>query len=108
MADNSADVKGVYFYAFVTITDVRKDGTIVYPACTTCNKKITDDQHGGFDCEKCGIRGRASYKLKYMLSVQISDISDSTYVTLFDDQAQELIGMTAEQLEILKSEDVSS
>ncbi|KAE9555558.1 hypothetical protein FO519_001229 [Halicephalobus sp. NKZ332] len=105
MADNSGDAKGVYFYSFVTITDVKKDGTIVYPACTTCNKKVTDNQHGGFDCEKCGVRGKASYKLRYMLSVQISDFTDSTYVTLFDDLAQELLGMTAGQMEILKSED---
>lgn len=106
MADLSNDGKGVVFYNVGTIVDALKEGNITYPACVVCNKKVILSESGGFDCIKCGIHGGAQFKQRYILTIRISDVTGEVYLTLFDDQASELLGRTADEMDHLHKNDL--
>lgn len=93
---------GIYFYAKAEIIEVRKDNAY-YPACDKCNKKITNDDQG-LRCEKCP-SNNPTVKMRYMLNLNLSDGTDTVYVTLFDEQATSLLGISAEVLDNHRRDD---
>lgn len=42
-----------YFQCRATIVHIKTDGTLFYPACPSCSKKVIDNNEG-WSCEKCG------------------------------------------------------
>ncbi|KAJ3030886.1 Replication factor A protein 1 [Rhizophlyctis rosea] len=72
-----------------------------YPACPNCNKKV-QDQGSDWRCEKCD-QSYPHPTFRYMMSVSISDHTGQTWVTAFNDQAQQLLGgVTADEAVALK------
>jgi replication factor A1 len=100
MTDSVAN--GVYFYAKAEILEIRKDN-VMYPACDQCNKKVVSYE-GGLRCDKCNINN-APHKMRYMLNVLLSDELDTVYVTLFDEQATSLLGISAQELDQYQQQD---
>uniref|UniRef100_A0AC34F1Q4 Replication protein A subunit n=1 Tax=Panagrolaimus sp. ES5 TaxID=591445 RepID=A0AC34F1Q4_9BILA len=93
---------GIYVYSKCEILEVRKDNAY-YPACVKCNKKVVNSD-AGLRCDKCNITN-PEHKMRYMLNVNLNDGLDTTYVTLFDEQAMTLLGVSAEQLDEIRSRD---
>lgn len=79
----------------------------VYKCCPTegCGKKLVDTQAGEMKCEKCQ-QTYTNYKFRYKMDAEIEDHSSSSWVTLWDEKAEALIGVGPEQLErYMKMED---
>ena len=90
-----------YLSFSATIVHIRPENAY-YPACGNegCNKKVTD-VGGSWRCEKCE-QQFAEPRYRYILSASVCDFSGQTWVTLFNDEGEKLLGMTANQMEALK------
>lgn len=69
-----------------------------YDACPTCNKKVVVMGPNGnqFKCEKCD---RVVEPLqRYLVSLQASDNVQQIWLTMFNDSAEEFLGITAVEL----------
>lgn len=87
-----------YFTTKANIAIVRKERCL-YKACPTeqCNKKVVDLENGLVRCEKCALEF-PNYKWRLLVSANLSDFSDSQWVTCFGKEAEQLLGATAEEL----------
>lgn len=72
----------------------------VYKCCPTegCGKKLTDTQNGELKCEKCQ-QTYTTFKYRYMTGIEIEDYTSSTWVTLWDEKAENLFQMKPDELE---------
>ncbi|KAH3672994.1 hypothetical protein WICMUC_003947 [Wickerhamomyces mucosus] len=82
-----------------------KNDNFSYPACATegCNKKVIDQGDGTWRCEKCDIT-HANPSFRYILTVSVLDETGQLWLTLFDDQAKQLLGISADDLVKLRDE----
>lgn len=102
-SDILAEPMGIYVNIFGMITYIRNDSAI-YTSCSNdnCNKKVTQVD-GNYRCDKCcTVSDTCNYR--YMVSLEVSDVSGSMYVTLFDDKAVGLFGKTAKEMNDLMQE----
>lgn len=97
---SSGGDKGIYFNMAGYITAIRTEGAI-YASCSTpnCQKKV-QEMDGSYRCEKCGSTMKEC-KYRYMVPMEISDLTGSTYTTLFDDKAVPFFGKTADEMNAL-------
>ncbi|CAN0840647.1 Replication protein A 70 kDa DNA-binding subunit C [Linum grandiflorum] len=90
------------------VTFIRADN-FFYTSCPImignrrCSKKVTNDDDGKWWCEKCE-QSVDECDFKYVLQVQIQDHTDATWVTVFQECAEELLGISAKDLYIMKFE----
>ncbi|KAI5960595.1 RFA1 [Candida pseudojiufengensis] len=102
-------IKGTFSYA--------KPENFAYPACTNqvagtdssrpplnCNKKLVDMGDGRYRCEKCDIEYDEP-TWRYILYISVIDQTDQMWLTLFDEHAQKLLGLDANELMKYKNED---
>jgi replication factor A1 len=96
-----------YITIKATTTYIKHDNDCWYTACPTpnCNKKVTETlgNNSMWRCEKC----RADFPnchYRYILSAMVSDHSGGTWVSLFNDTAEKMLGVTAEHLAMLRKE----
>lgn len=73
-----------------------QDSTLWYPACPTCNKKVVATGSGAWNCESCNSVGAC--KRRFILKCLLADATAATQVNIFDDQAKQLIGCSADEL----------
>jgi replication factor A1 len=85
-----------------TVNFIKHDGTWCYPACPEegINKKVVEAD-GGWLCESNGKTYDAP-QWRYIFSMVLSDHSGKEWVTVFDDQAQQLLGVTAGEMKVLQ------
>lgn len=78
----------------------------LYKACGNngCLKKVRDNPNGTFYCEKCNVDRTTEFQWRLILSVAISDCTAESWITLFQEQGEKLLGMTAQQLSELQEE----
>ena len=62
-----------------------------------CGKKVVDENNGTFRCEKC-CKVYGYFKWAYMLSVEIADATSSQWINVFGNEAEALLGITADAL----------
>jgi replication factor A1 len=74
-----------------------------YTACPGegCNKKVIQGLGDSWQCEKCN-REYSSCNRRYILSMSLADHTGTQWVSLFDEQAQQLLGHSAEDLHQMK------
>ncbi|WVQ65870.1 uncharacterized protein L199_004048 [Kwoniella botswanensis] len=99
-----------YFTTSATIAFVKQE-TFSYPACANpegCNKKVVDDG-SGWHCEKCDRKWDAPIH-RYILSMNVMDHTGSFWITAFNEQAEQIMDISANELMRLKDEgsDVNS
>ncbi|KAH3666257.1 hypothetical protein OGAPHI_004446 [Ogataea philodendri] len=89
-----------FFNIKATISFIKTDN-FCYPACPNdgCNKKLLEQDNGTWRCEKCNIN-HAEPNYRYILTVSVVDETGQMWLTLFDEQANQLLGLSA--LEFLK------
>ncbi|KAL7639295.1 UNVERIFIED_CONTAM: hypothetical protein RMT77_009784 [Armadillidium vulgare] len=102
LAENIENGSREYRFVKATIIHLNKNNCI-YKACPSngCNKKVTEMNNGVFFCERCK-ENYDSFNLKYVLKATIADGTDSILVTLFQDEAESLLGCTAVALEAMR------
>lgn len=97
-----------FFNIKSTISFLRTEN-FCYPACNNevngspCNRKVVDNGHDGWRCERCDITF-AEPHYRYILSVSVMDSTGQLWMTLFDNEAVKLLGMSAGELRKLKEE----
>ena len=56
-----------------------------------CQKKVTQNQDGQWFCESCG-KAFPAPAYRYMLNLEVVDYTESRYVSMFNDEAERLLG----------------
>ncbi|XP_046840478.1 replication protein A 70 kDa DNA-binding subunit-like [Xenia sp. Carnegie-2017] len=89
--------KPEYFSVIGAVTYIKKENCL-YKACPRkdCNKKIIEDGER-YICEKCN-ETYSSYKYRLLLKFLFVDGSGKYWATCFQNSAESLLGMTAEQV----------
>ncbi|KAK3769131.1 hypothetical protein RRG08_067108 [Elysia crispata] len=97
--------KADYYTAKGTVVFVKKDNCM-YQACPTadCNKKVIDLGNGQFRCEKCN-REFPNHKWRMILSCNVADHTDNQWITCFQDSAECMLEMKADELGQLRETD---
>ncbi|XP_075977979.1 replication protein A 70 [Anticarsia gemmatalis] len=90
--------KGDYFSLLGVLTLTYSDNA-VYKACPQeqCNKKLVDNENGTFRCEKCN-REYPNYKYRILLAANVSDPTGDQRVTAFNESAEMMLGLKAEEI----------
>ncbi|CAA7026979.1 unnamed protein product [Microthlaspi erraticum] len=96
--------KPVFFSTRAYISFIKPDQTMWYRACKTCNKKVTEAMDSGYWCEGCQKKDEEC-SLRYIMAVKVSDSTGETWFSAFNDEAEKIIGCSADELNQLKSEE---
>ncbi|KAL8465230.1 hypothetical protein ACS0TY_034656 [Phlomoides rotata] len=96
--------KPVFFCIKAYISYIKPDQAMWYRACKTCSKKVTEAVGSGYWCEGCQ-KNEDSCNLRYIMVVKVSDASGEAYLSVFNEQAEKIIGCTADELNEIKSQD---
>jgi len=78
------------------IMNVNQERDPFYEACPNCRKRVIPGMSGDYRCEKCQADVQA--ERRYILTCMLADHTGSQWVTLFNDECVELLGMTADEL----------
>ncbi|VVB17558.1 unnamed protein product [Arabis nemorensis] len=95
--------KPVFFSTRGYISFIKPDQTMWYQACKTCNKKVTEAMDSGYWCEGCQKKDEEC-SLRYIMVVKVSDSTGETWFSSFNDEAEKIIGCSADELNKLRSE----
>jgi replication factor A1 len=84
------------------VTFLRHDTQPWYDACTVgdCKKKVIAVM-GRYKCDKCNI-DMDDVNRRYVMSAQISDHTGQNWFSFFDAEGTKLLGMSAQELHLLK------
>nr|VDC58757.1 unnamed protein product [Brassica rapa] len=97
------DEKPVFFSTRGYISFIKPDQTMWYQACKTCNKKVTEAMDSGYWCEGCQKKDEEC-SLRYIMVVKVSDSTGEAWFSSFNDEAEKIIGCSADELNKLRSE----
>uniref|UniRef100_A0A1D1XHA3 Replication protein A subunit n=1 Tax=Anthurium amnicola TaxID=1678845 RepID=A0A1D1XHA3_9ARAE len=92
-----------------TVTFIKVDN-FCYTACPLmvgdrpCNKKVNNNGDGTWRCDRCD-QSFPECEYRYLLQLQIQDHTGLTWVTAFQESGEEIIGVTAKELYLLKYEE---
>ncbi|GBM05833.1 Replication protein A DNA-binding subunit [Araneus ventricosus] len=94
-----------YYVNKATIVMLRKENCM-YMACPgeECNKKVIDMNNGIYRCEKCN-REYSEFKWRLLLSVSVADFTENQWVTCFQEAAEAILGVNAQELGAYKETD---
>ncbi|KAI0494134.1 hypothetical protein KFK09_024265 [Dendrobium nobile] len=90
-----------HYYTRVFAKGLNKEGSIWYNSCNTCKSKVTIID-GIVQCTKC-TNENVQYSLRYLIKLSVEDNSSTAIFTLFDNEAEQLIGMPVIELEKIKA-----
>ncbi|KAK4750457.1 hypothetical protein SAY87_003939 [Trapa incisa] len=96
--------KPAYFNIRAYVSFIKPDQPMWYRACKTCNKKVTEAIGSGFWCEGCQ-KNDESCSLRYIMALKATDASGDAWLSTFNDEAENLIGYSADELDELRSQD---
>ncbi|XP_029174342.1 replication protein A 70 kDa DNA-binding subunit-like [Nylanderia fulva] len=93
------------FTVVATINLIRVENSI-YKACPveSCKKKLIDQSTGIFRCEKCN-RDYPNFLYRLLASMNIADATGNRWITAFNEDAEKILGMSAQELGELKEND---
>ena len=89
-----------YFNVEASLIMLKMDN-VMYRACSTesCRRKVTEEtpDSGEFKCNKCD-KKYPNFIWRYIVQAAIADFSDFHWVTIFEESASIIIGMSADAL----------
>ncbi|TYJ42406.1 hypothetical protein E1A91_A03G087500v1 [Gossypium mustelinum] len=97
------DEKPAFFSIKAFVSLIRPEQAMWYRACKTCNKKVTEAVGSGYWCEGCQ-KNDEECNLRYIMVSKISDTRGEAWVSAFNEQAEKIVGCSADELDKLKSE----
>ncbi|KAG9456509.1 hypothetical protein H6P81_001017 [Aristolochia fimbriata] len=87
-----------------------KTDRFCYEACPLlvgdrqCNKKVINNGDGRWQCERCD-QSFPQRDYRYLLQLKIQDHTGLTWVTAFQESGEDIMGMSAKELYLLKYEE---
>ncbi|XP_058805155.1 replication protein A 70 kDa DNA-binding subunit-like [Phymastichus coffea] len=92
------------FITKATVNLIRSENAL-YKACPTegCKKKVVDQSNGMYKCEKCQ-RDYPNFTYRLLASANLVDWTGHKWATAFNEQAEILVGATAQELGELKEQ----
>ncbi|KAJ7277071.1 hypothetical protein O6H91_02G027800 [Diphasiastrum complanatum] len=96
--------KPAFFNVRACISFVKPEQPMWYLACGTCNRKVTEEGHSSFWCEGCQKRYETCNR-RYIMSAKMTDSTGETWISAFNEQAEQLLGHSAEELAKIRSQD---
>ncbi|MBA0678363.1 hypothetical protein Goari_019716, partial [Gossypium aridum] len=97
------DEKPAFFSIKAFVSLIRPEQAMWYRACKTCNKKVTEAVGSGYWCEGCQ-KNDEECNLRYIMVSKISDARGEAWVSAFNEEAEKIVGCSADELDKLKSE----
>lgn len=92
-----------FFSIRAYVSFIKPDQTMWYRACKTCNKKVTEAIGSGYWCDNCQ-KNDEECSLRYIMVVRVSDASGEAWVSTFNEEAERIMGCSADELDQLKSQ----
>ncbi|CAL1689739.1 unnamed protein product [Lasius platythorax] len=88
-----------------TINLIRVENSI-YKACPidNCRKKLIDQSTGIFRCEKCN-KDYSIFTYRLLASMNLADATGNRWIVAFNENAEKILGMSAQELGQLKEND---
>ncbi|KVH98484.1 Nucleic acid-binding, OB-fold [Cynara cardunculus var. scolymus] len=81
--------KPMFYSTRACMSLIKTDQTMSYRACKTCNKKVTEAIGSGY---------------WYILAAKFSDASGGAWFSVFNNEAEKIIGCSADELDKMKSQ----
>ncbi|GMI78170.1 ARABIDOPSIS THALIANA RPA70-KDA SUBUNIT B, RPA70-kDa subunit B, Replication Protein A 1B [Hibiscus trionum] len=97
------DEKPAFFSIKAFVSLIKAEQAMWYRGCKTCNKKVTEALGSGYWCEGCQ-KNDEECNLRYIMVSKISDTRGEAWVSAFNEEAEKIVGCSAEELDKLKSE----
>ncbi|CAD5235169.1 unnamed protein product [Bursaphelenchus xylophilus] len=105
MANSTAlDDRGIYINIKAMVNGVKTENAF-YQSCKQCRKKVNVVDNT-INCDRCGPGVEAKYV--YMLSLEVADFTGVCWLTLFDEAAQSLLQISADELQQMYTDDRES
>ncbi|KAK9116008.1 hypothetical protein Sjap_014955 [Stephania japonica] len=95
--------KPEYFSVKACVSYIKPDQAMWYRACKQCNKKVTEAIGSGYWCEGCQ-KNDEECSLRYIMVMKVSDPTGETWLSVFNEQAEKIIGCTADELDKMKQD----
>ncbi|KAI3685030.1 hypothetical protein L6452_34261 [Arctium lappa] len=95
--------KPVFYSTRACMSLIKPDQTMSYRACKTCNKKVTEAIGSGYWCEGCQ-KNEEDCSLRYILAAKFSDATGGAWFSVFNNEAEKIIGCSADELDKMKSQ----
>ncbi|KAH0466474.1 hypothetical protein IEQ34_003712 [Dendrobium chrysotoxum] len=89
-----------HYVTKVIIKGLQHEESIWYPSCNTCKSKVTITKDIA-RCSKCS-KEKADYSLRYLIKLYVEDDTSNAIFTLFDNEAESIIGVPVSELENIK------
>ncbi|XP_031833471.1 replication protein A 70 [Nomia melanderi] len=88
-----------------TVNMIRVENSL-YKSCPTesCKKKLIDQANDMYRCEKCD-KEFPNYRYRLLASLSLADWTGHQWATAFSEEAEKMIGITAQELGELKEND---
>ena len=102
-APATPDSKPVYSTVTAAVAAINPEQSMWYLACPENNRKVVE-QDGGFFCEYDG-RTYAKATRRYIMQARFTDASGELPVQIFNDQAEILLGRTADDVSDVRDSD---
>lgn len=98
----SPDEKAQYHNAVVTVALIFGGQNFYYMAHPETNRKVVE-QNGAYYCEYDG-KTCQTMRRRYVMQAKVADHSGEATISIFNDQAERLLGMTADELAAIKED----
>jgi len=97
--DTYDDIKQpIAFWTKGFVISITQSDNIYYSSCPTCFKKVTEIGLGTYNCVKCNTV-LSRIEKRYIISLRISDYTNSQWATCFNNVAERILGISADELE---------
>lgn len=100
-APNTPDSKPVYRTVKAALVSINPQQTMWYLACPENNRKVVEQDGGGFFCEYDGQTYSTAVR-RYIMQARFADDSGELPIQVFNDQAETLLGQSADALSNVK------
>ncbi|BAT76517.1 hypothetical protein LR48_Vigan01g273100 [Vigna angularis] len=98
------ETKPAFFSVRGYISFIKPDQAMWYRACKTCNKKVTENIGSGYWCEGCQ-KSDEQCSLRYIMVAKVCDTSGEAFFSVFNQEAEKIVGCSADALDDLKSQE---
>lgn len=100
---NVGEGKPMYFNVRAYISFIKPDQAMWYLACQTCNRKVVEQSSSSYWCEGCQNHYDKCSR-RYIMQAKLSDSSGEAWVSAFNEQAESLLGVSADNLSEMRNQ----
>ncbi|XP_053984210.1 replication protein A 70 kDa DNA-binding subunit [Hylaeus anthracinus] len=104
--DMELGFKGVDVYTVKATVNMIRVENALYKSCPSenCKKKLIDQANDMYRCEKCN-KEYPNYRYRLLASLNLADWTDNQWATAFSEEAEKILGITAQELGELQEND---